>query len=84
MGGHCLSDLWDYGETGAVVNYNMTANHTRSRIYDSQTSNFYANLSGHFNFGTWRLYTSGSFTAENFSIDTKARTLITGICGTPI
>ena len=57
-------ELWDYGETGAVLNYSLTGNHLESRHDDFESSNVYANLSGRVNVGSWRIYTSGSFSAN--------------------
>lgn len=54
---------WDYGETGAVINYNLSGLHQVSRFDHSDSTNFYANLAGRLNFGAWRLHTSGSVSA---------------------
>lgn len=56
-------DLWDYGETGAVVNYSLSGSHQISRIDHTDTSNLYANLSARLNVGAWRLYSSGALSA---------------------
>ena len=58
--------LWDNGETGAVINYNLTGNYSKSRTAPIETKNVYLNLGGRFNFGSWRLYTSGSFYANQY------------------
>lgn len=58
--------LWDNGETGAVINYNLTGNYSKSRQSPVETKNVYLNLGGRFNFGDWRLYTSGSFYANQY------------------
>ena len=53
-------DLWDYGETAAIFNYSLSGSHMKSHDSDYNTTNLNANLTGQFNFGPWRLYTSGS------------------------
>ena len=57
-------ELWDYGETAALLNYSLTGNHTKSRSSDFNATNLNANLYGQLNFGAWRLYSSGSFAAS--------------------
>lgn len=69
-------ELWDYGETGAIVNYNLSASHSRGSQGNSEYSNLYLNFDGQLNLGAWRLHTSGSFSGfeskvENFKM--KAR-----------
>lgn len=54
-------ELWDYGETGAIVNYNLSASHSRGRTSDSVNTNLYGNFEGQVNLGAWRLKTSASF-----------------------
>lgn len=58
-------ELWDYGETGAVVSYMLSGNHLSSRSSDYKSSNLYGNLSGKINIGAWRLYSSGSFVVQH-------------------
>ena len=58
-------DLWDYGETGAVLNYTVTGTHLNSRSSDYESTNLYANLSGKFNIGAWRLHSSGAFSVNH-------------------
>ena len=53
-------DIWDYGETGAVINYNIAGLHQISRSDHNDQSSLYSNLSGRLNLGPWRLYTSGA------------------------
>lgn len=66
--------LWDYGETGAIVNYNLSATHSKGRQSDAAQSNLYLNVDGQFNFGAWRLHSSGSFSGyENKAGNYKYR-----------
>lgn len=58
--------LWDKGETGAVVNYNLTGTLSKSRQSPVESKNLYLNLSGRFNAGDWRLHTSGSFYTNEY------------------
>lgn len=60
--------LWDYGETGAIVNYNLSASQGRGRESNSVYTNLYGNFEGQFNLGAWRLRSSASFVGY----DTKA------------
>ena len=62
-------DLWDYGETGAVVNYNLSGTHLISRLDHSDNSTLYANLSARLNFGAWRLHSSGALSAYRMGGD---------------
>lgn len=56
------SELWDDGITAGVLNYSLTASHHDNRQIN-QTTNQYVNLwmDGQFNFGAWRLLTTGTF-----------------------
>ena len=58
--------LWESGETAAVVNYNLTGNLSKSRQSSVESKNVFLNLSGRFNAGDWRLYTSGSFYISDY------------------
>lgn len=57
--------LWDHGEPGAIVNYNLTGSHFRSSEGDSmKSSSLYGTAQAQVNLGAWRLYSSGSFNAN--------------------
>lgn len=55
-------ELWDNGITAGVFNYSLTASHHDDRRM-AQTSSQFINLwmDGQFNFGSWRLLTTGTF-----------------------
>ena len=63
-------EMWDYGETGAVINYNLSGLHQVSRSDHSANSTLYGNFAGRFNLGAWRLYTSGSASFNRMDSDT--------------
>ena len=59
--------LWDSGEPGAMLNYNISGSHITGRHGDNSThSNVYANLNGQINYGPWRLYSSGTLYANKY------------------
>lgn len=58
--------LWDTGETGAIINYNLTGSHFVGRNGDdSKSSGLYGTLNAQMNMGPWRLYSSGSFSVNH-------------------
>lgn len=52
--------LWDYGEPGAVLNYNLSGSHFEDR-QNGRMSSLYGTLNAQVNMGPWRLHSSGSF-----------------------
>lgn len=67
--------LWDNGIPMVKLNYSISGTHIDSRRADAKSSFIYANLAGQANFGPWRLYTNGSFSAseEKFEGESLSR-----------
>lgn len=68
-------ELWDNGINGAILNYNLTGTHSESRNgIQLKSSSLYGMFNAQLNMGAWRLYSSGSLTANRDSWDGISQT----------